>query len=177
MAGVMTHAGEGSLARERRAGFWQRRVVAPLLAWLAQGATPAMLSRTIAAGVVCGIFPFLGTTTSLTFLAGIVLRMNQPILHTLNQLLGPVQLVLIPVFVRAGEGLWRAEAGAFSVTGMVRAWREGSAAEFWAQFGWAGVHAFSAWLVAAPIVFLVVHCSLRPMIHRLDTTRTERSRG
>lgn len=159
-------AGTGS-----RGLFQPRRLLQPMLSFLAQGAAPALLSRTIAVGVVCAIFPFLGTTTALTFLAGLFLGMNQPILQTLNQLLGPVQLLFIPVFVRAGEWLWRADGESFSTTAMMRVWQEGTFGEFLAQFGQAGMHAFTAWAAAAPLIFITVHSSLRPMVEAFAARR------
>lgn len=159
------------------APLW-RRVAQPMLAYLAQGASPSMLSRTLGVGVACAIFPFLGLTTALTFLAGTVLRMNQPILQTLNQLLGPVQLVLIPVFVRAGEWLWGATDGErLSVSVMMRVWREENFREFLAQFGQAGVHALTAWAAAAPLVFLSVHFALRPVVERFASGRKSGEAG
>lgn len=73
-----------------RPSFWQRRLVAPLRAQLTQGVTPDRLALTMAVGTACSLLPFLGFTALLNLGVGLVLRLNQPILQTLNQLLGPV---------------------------------------------------------------------------------------
>ena len=58
--------------------------------------------------------------------------MNQPILQALNQLLGPVQLALILVYVRGGELIWGAGPSQFTLAEMLRIFREASLGEFFA---------------------------------------------
>lgn len=157
-------------------GFWRRRVVDPFVAILRQGTSPETLTRTVAVGTACSLFPFLGTTSALNLFVGWLLRMNQPILQTLNQLLGPVQLVMIVVYVRMGEWIWQDSEHRFSVTEMIGIFRDVSFSEFITQFGWAGIHAFTAWALTAPLVIAAVYFPLRPLIAKLaNTTETERS--
>ena len=75
--------------------FWQRRVLAPIRALLLQGITPDKIAFTLAVGTACSVLPFLGFTSLLNLGVGLWLRLNQPIMQMLNQLLGPVQLLLI----------------------------------------------------------------------------------
>lgn len=147
-------------------GFWQRRVLGPIRAQLTQGVAPDAIARALAVGTVCSIFPFLGFTTLLNLGVGLALRMNQPILQTLNQLLGPLQLVLILVYVRLGEVLWRATDDRFTVTELMQAFRDKSIADFVERFGWAGVHAFTAWLLTAPLVLAAVYFAVQPALRR-----------
>lgn len=116
-------------------GFWQRRVLDPLTSFLAQGVTPRALSLAIALAVVCGVFPFLGATTLLTLGVGLTLKLNQPAMQTINYLLSPVQLLLIPVFVQTGAMVLGANADYFSVSLMLESVREGSVMDFLRQFG------------------------------------------
>lgn len=148
-------------------GFWRRRVVAPLLAQLTQGVTPDKLAFTLGVGTACSLFPFLGFTSLLNLGVGLALRMNQPILQALNQLLGPVQLALILVYVRGGELVWGAGASQFTLAEMLRIFREASFGEFLARFGWAGVYAFTAWALTAPVVVAVLTFAVRPALRRL----------
>ena len=108
----------------------------------------------------------LGATALLNFLVGLALRMNQPILQSLNQLLGPLQLALILVYVRWGEAIWRSTGHPFTLTEMIGAFRERSFGVFLQQFGWAGLHAFTAWAISAPFIIAVVFFALRPMLRR-----------
>lgn len=154
------------------AGFWQRRLRDPLVGFLAQGVTPVALSRAIAVAVVCGVFPFLGATTLLTLGAGLLLRLNQPVMQTVNYLLSPVQLLLIPVFVQAGAWLFGANADSFSVAVMLESARAGSVGDFLMQFGRAGWYALVAWLVATPLILTVTLLVVSPLLRRLAAHRS-----
>jgi uncharacterized protein (DUF2062 family) len=151
---------------DSRGSFWQRRVAGPIRAQLTQGVSPDRIASTLAIGTACSLFPFLGFTSLLNLGVGLALRMNQPILQTLNQLLGPLQLLLIIPSVRLGETLWRAEGGHLTIEDMLRVFREATFLEFLERFGWAGVHAFTAWLLTAPLLAAVVLVATRPVIRR-----------
>jgi uncharacterized protein (DUF2062 family) len=150
--------------------FWQRRIVQPLRRQLTQGMSPDRLALTVGVGAACSLFPFLGFTSLLNLGIGLALRLNQPVLQTLNQLLGPVQLALILVYVRLGETLWGATATRFTLTEMIQVFREASLLQFLERFGWAGLHAFSAWLLTAPLLVAAVAVAVRPALRRLSRT-------
>lgn len=164
MNAVTTHAAPPAPAPSP--GFWQRRVVQPVRQQLTQGVTPDRIAATIGVGTVCSLLPFLGFTTLLNLGVGLALRMNQPILHALNTVLGPLQLVLILVYVRGGEWIWGHSGAAFTLGEMMREFRERSLLQFIQQFGWAGIHAFTAWILTAPIVAGVLYVSFRPLLRR-----------
>lgn len=155
--------------------FWSRRLVAPITTLLTQGVAPDQVAATLAVGTACSLFPFLGFTSLLNLGVGLRLRMNQPILQTLNQLLGPVQLVMIVVYVRLGEWGWRVEATPFSVTEMLRAFHVAGWGEFLQRFGWAGIHAFTAWVLSVPLILPLVYYPLRPVLRRLASARAGRT--
>lgn len=154
-----------------RPSFWPRRVLAPLLAQLTQGVTPDKLALTLAVGTACSLFPFLGFTSLLNLGVGLWLRMNQPVLQTLNQALGPLQLILILGYVCLGEIIWRDPPMPFSVSGMVESFSGKSLAEFLGLFGWAGIHAFTAWALTAPLLIATLFFTLRPALRRLASGR------
>lgn len=150
-----------------RPSFWQRRIRGPLVALLTQGITPDQIALSLAVGTTCSLFPFLGFTTALNLGIGLWLRLNQPLLQTLNYLLTPLHLVMILIYVRVGEWLWRAQDGHFTVAELLRVFREASFGEFIHRFGWAGVHAFTAWALTAPLLIAVLYYVLRPALRRL----------
>ena len=149
----------------------------PVLDQLTQGITPDRLAATFAVGTTCSLLPFLGLTSLLNLAVGVPLRLNQPILQTLNQLLGPVQLALILAYVRVGESIWGADGAHFTVGEVLRVFREESFGVFLQQFGWAGVHAFTAWVLTAPLLTAAVYFSLRPGFRRLAARRRQASVG
>jgi heme exporter protein D len=49
---------------------------------------------------------------------------------------------------------------------MLEAFAGASWGEFFAHFGWAGVHAFTAWLVTAPLLMAALYLPLVPVFTR-----------
>jgi uncharacterized protein (DUF2062 family) len=141
-------------------------VVGPILAQFTQGVTADKIALTLAAGFVGGVFPFLGLTTLLCFLAAVALRLNQPIIHVVNQLLWPVQLAGIPIYVALGQNLYGAPPIPVDPAEVARLFSE-APREFWARFGWMGVHAFTAWLISVPLLGLAIYAGTRPVLRRL----------
>ncbi|TAG33090.1 MAG: hypothetical protein EAZ36_01275, partial [Verrucomicrobia bacterium] len=87
-------------------------------------------------------------------------------------LLGPLHLIMILIYVRAGESLWRApETERFSIVEMVRAFADLSLGEFLQSFGWAGIYALTAWAITAPVLLGVLYLILRPVLRRLATRK------
>ena len=107
-----------------------------------------------------------GTTTLLNFGVGLTLRLNQPILQTINYLLTAGQLALILVYVRLGEFIWRADRVPLSVSQILADFRT-SPKLFFQRFGWTGVHAFTAWVLTAPFLIAAIYFAARPLLRRL----------
>lgn len=148
-------------------GFWQRRVRDPLIALLTEGATPEKLAEGFAWGFVCSLFPFLGFTTALNAAVALWQRLNQPLLQAINYALTPLHLAMILAYVRMGEWIWRAQDEHFSIREMLRSFHELSLGDFLHRFGMAGLHAFTAWALTAPLLFAAVYWITRPALRRL----------
>ena len=158
---------EAKLAKE---SWWRRRVAAPVLALLTQGITPDRIALTLAVGTACSLLPFLGFTSLMNLGVGLWLRLNQPILQTLNQILGPVQIALILVYVRIGEKIWGAPAMPLLIGQLVRSFKDDPAG-FFVRFGWTGVHAATAWAISVPVILAAVYFPLRIVMRRVVVGR------
>ena len=156
-----------------RRSFWKRRLGDPVVALLTQGVTPDKLAATFAVGTAVSLFPFLGTNTLFNLGVGLWFRMNQPLLQAINYLITPLHLVMILVYVRCGEILWQSKADKFSVLDVIRTFRDDTIGEFFQRFGWAGVHAFTAWLISVPFIIAGLYYGLRPVMHRLSKLSTK----
>jgi uncharacterized protein (DUF2062 family) len=154
-----------------RRPFWRRRIGDPVMALLTQGVTPDKIAATFAVGTAASLFPFFGFTTTLNILAGFCFRMNQPLLQLINYLLTPLHVVMILVYVRAGEWIWRAGDDRFTLSDVIETFRHDSLREFLNRFGWAGIHALTAWAISAPIIVAALYYPLRPLMRRLATLR------
>jgi len=150
--------------------FWQRRVRDPILAQLKQGVTPDKIALTLALGVACGLFPFLGFTTLLCFVVAVVLKLNQPIIHIVNQLLWPVHLTAIVFYIRSGEWLYGIKPIRYNPNEIAHLFMH-SQREFWHHFGLISLCAFITWLISVPIVVACIYYPVRPILKKLAALR------
>lgn len=155
------------------AGFWQRRIVAPVVAQLRQGITPEKIALTIAVGTALGLFPVFGTTTALCAVAGVWLRLNQPLIQAVNYLLSPLHLLLLLPFYRAGEVLFRQpHVPIFSVTDLVERFRA-APGQFFIDYGMLGVYGVVVWALIAPALIGLIYFGSRPLLRRLGRMRSQ----
>jgi uncharacterized protein (DUF2062 family) len=148
-------------------GFWQRRVVAPIVAQLRQGITPSRIALTLALGAVLGIFPILGATTALCAIAGLWLRLNQPVIQVVNYFMYPVQIALLLPFYRAGETMFgQPHVPIFSVTDLMARFQE-SPTQFMVDYGMVGVYGIVVWTLVAPLLVAIIYYAARPLLRAL----------
>ncbi len=142
----------------------------PLAHLLYHGATPERLAWSIAIGVVVGVNPLLGSTTLLALVVASVLRLNVVASQIGNHLVYPLELILFPVFIKAGSALFgtvglplapkalfsAAKAHPWDTTRLLWRW------EWHALVVWAGFA-----VVAAPVLKMVMKPVLEKMLARL----------
>ena len=150
-------------AEETRPGVWRRWCVEPVLAQLRQGITPDKLALTMAVGAMAGTFPVLGSTTILCLSLGALLRLNQPILQAVNHACYPLQLILIPVFIRLGERIYHAPPLPFSIPQLLGKFRS-APLPFFREFSSTFGHCITAWALFAPIAGGLIYRSMRPLL-------------
>lgn len=146
--------------------LWHRWVVKPVVAQLKQGTTPSKIAQAIALGVAAGVFPLLGTTTVLGLALGVWLKLNQPVLQVFLQLVYPVQLATILLFMRAGESLFGAEHVPLSIPMMMERFFA-DPMQFLAKFGMIGLYGVVVWLLLAPLLIALVYFISRPFVEKL----------
>lgn len=71
------------------------------------GLTPHKIALAVAVSAAFAVIPLVGATTLLCTAAAILLRLNQPIVQTINFGSYPLQLALLVPFWRAGERIFR----------------------------------------------------------------------
>ena len=87
-------------------GWLYRRAVLPFLALLRLGTTPECLAWSIAAGLVIGINPLLGSTTLVCLAIASVFRLNIAASQLANHIVYPLEVLLVIPFIRAGSRLF-----------------------------------------------------------------------
>jgi uncharacterized protein (DUF2062 family) len=153
--------------------IWSRKVVEPVKSLLLQGMTPEKLSLTFGLTFCLGLCPVLGSTTLLCFVVAAALRLNQPLMQSLNYFLYPLQLLLFIPFLQAGA--WLFDAAPVNLT-MEEVWRlirtdvMGMIRSLWT----ATMGALTLWLLVSIPVLLSTRAILTPLFRNIAGRLAER---
>jgi uncharacterized protein (DUF2062 family) len=161
---------------EPKRNVWQRRVLDPVVAQITQGITPEKIALTIAVGSALALFPMLGVTTFFCIIAGIVLRLNQPIIQVVNYLCTPIHLPLIFYFWHLGEKLFgvphvRMKMREAAVQMWDLLWQHPTV--FFNRFGLLVFHAAVVWALLAPIWIAMIYYSSRTLLREIARVRAQ----
>jgi uncharacterized protein (DUF2062 family) len=163
-----------SSASRRRHKFWRRWLADPLVQQLTQGVSPEKIALTLAVGGACSVFPILGTTTIFCLAAGIILKLNQPIIQSINALCGFIWIPLFIAFVRFGDALTRSPSSSLDIPAMFSLVRH-HPAEFVSRFGVTAWHGIIGWAVVAPlavpVIYFLARAPLRAAADRIKLHR------
>jgi uncharacterized protein (DUF2062 family) len=146
-------------------GFFQRRMVRPVIDLLKQGVTPEKMALSLALGAAFGVFPALGWTTSLCAIVALAFRLNLPAIQIVNYFMYPVQIALLLPFFRLGEKLFGAPHLPISVSqiyAMIHASVWGAIKLLWTTT-W---HAIVVWMILTPIMVAPTYAILIPLLRR-----------
>lgn len=143
---------------------------------LTQGITPEKIALTLAVGSACGLFPIVGTTTILCFVAGIALRLNQPAIQIVNGACAPVHVPIILLLYHLGNVLFHVRHTAYYS-------RHFLSNMFWVlwdtpglflrDFGTFAWHLVAAWAVVAPVWIPLVYFMTLPVLKEIQRRRIE----
>jgi uncharacterized protein (DUF2062 family) len=152
--------------------WFYRRVVLPILALLRMGAAPRTLARSIAAGLLIGINPMLGSTTLLCLAVAFAFRLNLVASQLANHIAWPLELALVVPFIRLGSLIFHTAAMPLSPRLFMEAARRTPVAltrQLW-MWEW---HAFVLWAAISAVAMPAIALALTPVLRRLSN-RVER---
>jgi hypothetical protein len=145
---------------------FRRRVGEPILQQLTQGLSPDQVALTCGVGVCIAVIPVIGVTTALSFLAAWALKLNQPVIQTINWTSYPLQLLMIIPFIRFGERIFRAPRLRFSLDQLM-AMGKADPLGTMALLGSTLIHAVVAWIIVSPFIIASVFYTSRPLFRVL----------
>jgi hypothetical protein len=147
-----------------------RHVALPVFALLRMGASPEKLAWSIAAGLLIGINPILGSTTILCLVLAVVFRLNVAASQLGNHIVYPLEIILVIPFIRLASHIFHTAPMPLSANELLHAAREHPVAlsrQLW-LWEW---HAFLLWaaiaVVAIPVVALAITPVLRLLLSRV----------
>eukprot|EP01116_Phalansterium_solitarium_P017163 TRINITY_DN4159_c0_g1_i2.p1 TRINITY_DN4159_c0_g1~~TRINITY_DN4159_c0_g1_i2.p1 ORF type:complete len:198 (+),score=50.48 TRINITY_DN4159_c0_g1_i2:24-596(+) len=149
--------------RAKPMGFFQRRIINPLIDVVKQGLTPESLAWSLSIGMTAGIFPIPGVTAILAGILTFLLKLNFVAAQVSNLVSTPIELMLIIPFVRIGD--WVLGPSVDSYDGLLDRARN-NLFEFLSVFWGAVLHAVAAWAVTAPFVAFALYRAFLPFTRK-----------
>lgn len=141
------------------------------MAQMKQGVTPHGIALACAVGLTGCLFPMLGATTLICFLTAHFLRLNHPIVQTVNYGAAPLQLLMFPVFIKLGAWICNVPAVSVNPEKIYHVFME-SPALFFQEYGWAWLQSILAWVVCAPFVMFATYKIVRLIFARTASQKT-----
>lgn len=129
---------------------------------LTQGATPKSLALGCSTAFALSIFPIIGVTTIFCIVVGNQLKLNQPIMQGVNYLLAPIQLLMIPLFLKLGKTIF---GGPELILDLDKLQQEFLLdwTFFLSKYGAFIGKSILAWLIVAPIAGVILYALLHPL--------------
>ncbi len=161
-----------SAAKPIHHNWLYRRAVLPILALLRMGATPRTLAWSIAAGLLIGINPLLGTTTIFCLAITFLFRLNLVATQIANHAVFPLELALVIPFIRVASLVFHTAPMPLSAHVFLNEARTSPlllTRQLW-LWEW---HAFLLWLTIAILTAPLLAFALTPLLRRL-LTRVQR---
>jgi uncharacterized protein (DUF2062 family) len=141
------------------------RLTRLILGLLSQGITPHKIALTLVLGLLIGVIPLIGASTTLCVVTALAFGLNLPLIQLVNYLVYPLQIVLLIPFVQAGQWLFRQPPLPFSLAQIKAKLEAGlwkAVVELW---GYA-VHGTVAWLLIGAVAGCVIYLALLALLRR-----------
>jgi uncharacterized protein (DUF2062 family) len=148
--------------------WFYRHGVLPILALLRMGATPRSLGWSIAAGMLIGINPVVGSTTLLCLAVTFRFRLNLVATQIANHAMFPLELALIVPFIRLGSRVFHTAAMPLAPDALLQAARSTPLTLTHNLWMWVW-HAFVLWAVMAVVAVPLLALTLTALLERIQT--------
>ena len=143
-----------------------RRIALPVFALLRRGASPEKLAWSLAAGLLIGINPLLGSTTVLCLLLAYLFRLNIAASQLANHVVYPLQILFVIPFIHLGSRIFHTPPMPFSAKELLDAARKHPLELIRQLWLWES-HALILWVVLAAVAVPAIALVLTPILHRL----------
>lgn len=147
--------------------MWQKLRLT-ILNQLKQGASPRELAMACTLGAVIGLFPVFGATTTMCFVVGTKMRLNQPLMQLVNYALSPIHLLMMPVFLKLGGWIFGGPQIIFDYSLIKSDWDLGIG-NFLGKYGIIFAQGVFAWILIAPIFGAILFLILKPVFVKLKS--------
>jgi len=130
-----------------------------VIALLKQGLTVRHVSLGLALALTVAVFPVVVLPMVVCALLGALLGLNQPLMQTINYVVGPIQIMLFLPFMRLGEYVFGFKPFPLDMEAL-RTILDKDMADIMRELGVAIGHAAAGWALCAPFLFVILYCGL-----------------
>jgi uncharacterized protein (DUF2062 family) len=130
------------------------------------GASPERLAWSIAAGLLIGINPILGSTTILCLAFAFVFRLNVAASQLGNHIVYPLELILVIPFIRFASRVFHTAPMPLSANELLHSAREHPLALSRQLWVWEW-HAFLLWAAIAAVAIPIIALAITPVLRLL----------
>ncbi len=130
------------------------------------GASPEKLAWSIAAGLLIGINPIIGSTTLLCLALAFVFRLNVAASQIGNHIVYPLELILVIPFIHMASRIFHTAPMPLSANQLLHAAHEHPVALFRQLWLWEW-HAFLLWIILAIVAIPLIAIALAPILRKL----------
>ena len=116
---------------------------------------PKKVAFSLTIGVCIGVIPLLGVTLIAITSIGLLFKLNQIIIQTTHLLISPLQILLIPVFLKTGQVLFLHSSVNTTILSYEIA--HGNFVAIFQQFGKIMFYGLMVWLAFSIIVGLIMY--------------------
>ncbi len=148
---------------------FHQRVLTPVHDLLLMGIGPHRLAWSLAAGLVIGVNPLLGSTTLLCLIVALVFRLNLIASQIANHIVYPLELLLFVAFLRAGDYFFHTGRMPLRREALFSAVRHHPIATTRLLWYWEW-HALIVWMLFAAVVMPLLAILLAPALRKLLLT-------
>lgn len=132
------------------------------------------LTLSIVLGITLGLFPIPGLTTAACAIGAAIISLNVPILMTINLLVTPIELAMIPIFFMASNylGIYQLIYGSTSIPptfdissiiASIKADKLKAIQEFADIF----LLSIISWIIFVPFASILLYYSLKPFVAKI----------
>jgi uncharacterized protein (DUF2062 family) len=147
-------------------GWAYRRIALPVFALLRRGTSPQKLAWSLAAGLLIGINPIIGSTTVLCLAVAFLFRLNIAASQLANHIVYPLQLLLVIPFIRLGSRIFHTAPMPLSPSQLLRDAREAPLTLVRQLWLWES-HAIILWAILSAILIPAIALTLTPILLRI----------
>merc|ERR1712228_1053628 len=148
-----------------------------------RNASTEQLTMSIVLGITLGLFPVPFLTTFVCFLSSICISVNVPVMTTVNLMVTPIEIAMIPIFVLAGNYLKMSilytsdfDPSSFHISELMTSLRQDTLKGV-REFADILIIAIFAWMIFVPIASFMLYVLLKPLVSKMMIKFEKRKSG